>query len=531
METFKLLVAGKDVDTGRYEYFPYADHVIADFSTTRKTIRELKQSQAPPDAERYVYARYCVGDDHTNQEAMHAAHEASKVFRHFSPSRRLKIMNEIHRRLLTYKEQLIELMVIEGHPRKLSEWEFLGMESVYGEETLSFYKSELVKKVGHENGEATYCVRKPDGVVCVSPPKNAACSNSVLAAHALLGGNTMIVKPPLHAPLATMFLWRHVIHEAARKYGAPNGTINIVLGNSKIICDEWLSSPYVNDLLFFGDSDHGLEIGLQAFQAGKKPILELSGNDMLLIWKDADVDQAVVSLLDGFLGSMQICMVPKKALVHEHVYDEVEERVVAEVKKLKVGIPSNPDVCLTPVVRIPEFFEVLDDARRNGATLLCGGERVNHRGLPDKNGVFVTPAVLRIPDVEQAKSMKCVREENFFPLMPLIKVSCPQRQAKTLKDEGIFSSMIDLVNANIYGLRVSVWVRSRPYMYKFVKHIETGGLLRINARHVGFSACLSSHGGTGKTGGPYGEMNYVWQKTTHLQGVTVGATTSLNLAT
>lgn len=526
MKTFTLLIDGKDVDTGKYEYFPYADKIIADYAPTRRVVQELKRGRMPSDADSYVYARYCVGTDDTNQQAIRAAYQASKTFRHFPPSRRLKIMKAVHKRLLAHKEELVDLMVIEGHPRKLAEWEFLGMENVCREETVSFYKTELVKKIGGEDSkeEARYCVRKADGVVCVSPPKNAACSNSTLASHALLGGNTLIVKPPLHAPLATIFLWRYVIHEAAKECGAPDGTVNIVLGNSKIIADEWLASPHVNDLLFFGDSDQGLEIGLQAFQAGKKPILELSGNDMLLVWKDADLKKAVMSVMDGFLGSMQICMVPKKALIHEDVFDAVERMVVTEAKTLRVGLPSDPDTCLTPVVRIPDFYDVLDDAKAKGAVLLCGGTRVNHGGMPDKNGMFITPAVLRIANASQAREMRCIQEENFFPLMPLVRISCEESQA--VKDEDIFSTMIKLVNSNPYGLRISVWVRSRPHMYKFIKQIETGGLLRVNTRHVGFSTCLSSHGGTGKTGGPYGEMNYVWQKTTHLQGITVAAETS-----
>jgi len=113
-----------------------------------------------------------------------------------------------------------------------------------------------------------------------------------------------------------------------------------------------------------------------------------------------------------------------------------------------------------------------------------------------------------------ALQMRCVAEENFFPVMPLVRVSGPT-------DEAIFKKMVDLANSNAYGLRTSVWVRSEPYLYRFVKYLQKSGLLRVNTRHAGFSPCLSSHGGTGRSGGPYGEMNYVWQKTTHLQGIAV----------
>lgn len=522
MKTYPLLINGEDLDTGVYDYYPYADKVVSDTVRTRRVVRELREGGQPKTWQDYVYARYCIGKEDTNQQALQAAHAASKAFRHFSLSRRKKIMAELRNRLLVHKQELIQLMVIEGHPPKLAEWEFQGMEQAYESETISFYRSQLLQNVGTTNGESFYLARKPDGVLCVSPPKNAACSNSLLAAFALLGGNTIVIKPPLHAPLSTMVLWRQVVYEAARNQGAPPGVVNIVLGNSKVITDEWLASPLVNDVLYFGDSDQGLEIGLRAFGAGKKPLLELSGNDMLVVWKDADLEGAVSSLLDGFLGSTQICMLPKKGVIHKGIYDQFVRRFVQAAESLKVGLPSDPAVYLSPVGKIGQFFAVLEDALHKGAKLLCGGKQVNYLGQPDKRGAFITPAVLRIDNLEQAITMRCVKEENFFPLIPLIRVDAPPSSEKARKeDEAILQRMIELVNGNAYGLRVSVWVRSEPVMYKFAKQISTGGLLRVNTRHVGFSPFLSSHGGTGKTGGPYGEMNYVWQKTTHLQGITV----------
>lgn len=522
MKDFRLLVNGEDIDTGLYEYYPYVDKVITASSETRRIIRELRADRQPSGWQDYVYARYCIGVEDTNKRAIEAAYEASQAFRAFSLSRRKKIMAELRRLLLVHKQELIKLMVIEGHPQRLAEWEFLGMEQAYQSETISFYRSQLLQNVGQSNGETFYLARKPDGVLCVSPPKNAACSNSLLAAFALLGGNAIVVKPPLHAPLSTIFLWRYVVFEAARSQGAPPGIVNIILGNSKLITDEWLESPLVSDLLYFGDSDQGLEIGLRTFQAGKKPLLELSGNDMLIVWKDANLKGAVSSLLDGFLGSTQICMLPKKGIIHADIYDQFEKQFVEAAQALKISLPSDPATCLSPVGKIKEFRAALSDALENGATLLCGGEQVNHVGQSDKNGMFITPAVVRIESLEQALTMRCVREENFFPLIPLIRVSASTTiNTERLKDDSIFKQMVKLVNSNAYGLRVSVWVHSEPVMYRFAKQIETGGLLRINTRHVGFSPFLSSHGGTGKTGGPYGEMNYVWQKTTHLQGITV----------
>jgi len=107
--------------------------------------------------------------------------------------------------------------------------------------------------------------------------------------------------------------------------------------------------------------------------------------------------------------------------------------------------------------------------------------------------------------------MKCLKEEIFFPLLPLIKISG--------NNEVVFERMINLVNTHGYGLRVSLWISSAKYLRKFAKQLDNCGIFRINSHHVGFSYYLSTHGGVKKSGGPFGEMNYFWQKTSHLQGV------------
>ncbi|KJJ84854.1 succinate-semialdehyde dehydrogenase [Candidatus Omnitrophus magneticus] len=520
MHFYKLLIGGKDIDTGVYEYLPYADKAISDFKKTRRIILLLKQdrdaaSELGIDVDEYIFARYSAGDETSNKQAIEAAYKASQIFKHFPVSVRKNILNDIHKNLLEKKEELLKLFVIEGHPYKLAEWEFSGMEKVVEEDAVNFFKSALWGIAGITNEERAYISRRPDGVLCVCPPKNAAASNSMIAVLALLAGNTIIIKPPLHLPISTIYLWREIIWKAVKDNGGPDGVINIVLGNSKVIMDEWLASPFVNDVLFFGPSDKGLEMGQAIYSAGKKPILELSGSDFLVVWKDADLEKTVTALKDAFLGSTQICMVPKAALIHADVFKKFSGMFVDEVKKMKVGLPSSPDTCLTPVLKIKEFYEFLDDALIKGAHVFHGGSRIDYNGEDKEDGAYITPTAIGIDYGEgNIWDFKCVREENFFPLLPLICVSGKS-------DEDIFNKIVNTINCNEYGLRVSVWVRSAFYLRRFVKFIDNSGLLRINSRHVGFSPFLSTHGGTRKTGGPYGEMNYIWQKTTHLQGITI----------
>ncbi|MCX7661511.1 MAG: aldehyde dehydrogenase family protein, partial [Candidatus Omnitrophica bacterium] len=232
MRKFTLLVNGKDLDTGIYEYFPYADKYISDFKTTFRVITKLKTKQIPedsPEANEYIFAKYCVGAEDTNKLAIESAYRAFNVFRNFSLAKRRKILYDIHRYLIHRKEELIKLLIIEGHPRKLAEWEFEGMEKAYRKESLDLFKKEMQKEINN-NEEIVLWIRKPDGVICVSPPKNASCSNSLLAGFAFLGGNTLIVKPPLKMPIATIFLWKEIVNRALKENNAPDGTLNIVLG-------------------------------------------------------------------------------------------------------------------------------------------------------------------------------------------------------------------------------------------------------------------------------------------------------------
>ncbi len=514
MKEFTLLINGEDLNTGIYEYYPYSHKYISDFRNVFKLLTKLKIgkiSESEKIVEEYIFAKYCVGREDTNSLAIDSAYKAFKNFRYFPLAKRKKILLDMYALLLEKKKEFINLLIIEGHPLKLAEWEFEGMRIGSSPETINFYSKHMQKEVGRYGKEFLYWVRRPDGVICVSPPKNAAASNSYNAILAFLSGNTLIMKPPLKQPLSTIFLWKEVVNKALLDNSAPKGALNIVLGNSRIIMDEWLNSPYVRDIFYFGDSERGFDIGSKIFQAGKKPILEMSGNDLFILWKDGDLEGASDSLLDCFLGSTQICMVPKIALVHHKVYKQFIDKFIAKVKKIKISLPNDPETILSPVGRIQDFSAFLEDALVKGARLLYGSDRVNHRGEADSKGMYLRPAVLVIDEYKKALDMKCVKEEIFFPMLPIIIFSG--------SDEEVFYNIVSFVDNHSYGLRLSLWCSSSRYLRKFIKKLDNSGLLRVNSRHVGFSYYLSTHGGVRKSGGPFGEMNYFWHRTSHLQGI------------
>jgi acyl-CoA reductase-like NAD-dependent aldehyde dehydrogenase len=119
--------------------------------------------------------------------------------------------------------------------------------------------------------------------------------------------------------------------------------------------------------------------------------------------------------------------------------------------------------------------------------------------------------VIRVDGLAQARSLSCVREETFFPMLPII---VPEHDSPELLDE-----VLRFMNSNAYGLRNSLWAQDEHVIEMFMRGMSNGGLLKINDSHVGFLPILATHGGTGRTGGPTGELNYAILRTTHWQGI------------
>ena len=195
------------------------------------------------------------------------------------------------------------------------------------------------------------------------------------------------------------------------------------------------------------------------------------------------------------------------AVVHRDVADALCAAVAARARALRPGLPDAPGVVLSPVLKHGEYLATIDEAVAAGGRLLCGGSRLDLEGRPCASGIFCAPAVVRVDDLDVAARLSAFREETFFPLMPI-----------AVADD--FASMLRFVERNRFGLRNSLWARD-PAVIEAFANLRSGGLLKINTSHVGFEPLLATHGGTGRTTGPGGELNYPALRTSHLQGVAI----------
>jgi acyl-CoA reductase-like NAD-dependent aldehyde dehydrogenase len=513
MRTYLQYIDGEDVEGARWTYVVRASAMLRDIDDTFNMKRALELGR-PVEMTEDVVARCALGTIDDSARALEAARRASREFRLFPQETRSQIVIEFNRALAARADEMVDNLVIEGHPRKLAQWEVSGMLCGTDEATIRWYETQFHHSF-EQDGRRIELVRKPDGVVCVNPPQNAAGSNSTMGIFALLIGNAIVVKAPRSSPLAVMFLFRDILAPILDKYGAPPGTMNLVCGNAGGMLRSWVNSPLVDDLIFFGGSEAGLKLGEECLKNGKKAILELAGNDGFVVWRDADLDAAARALEECFYGSSQICMVPKYAVVHPDIADGFISRFVERVSRIRPGYPEDPDVLLSPVLKVDGYFDYIAEAREAGGEVLCGGERVDVDGKPDTRGMFCEPTVIRIDGLARANDLSCVREETFFPLIPVIV-------PEPASDERLLEDVVKLVNANKYGLRNSFWTRDESIARRFTDEVTNGGQLKVNDSHIGFSSIMATHGGTGQTGGPYGELNYVGLRTSHMQGISWG---------
>jgi succinate-semialdehyde dehydrogenase/glutarate-semialdehyde dehydrogenase len=509
-------IGGRNVAGDEWIYALSPRAVLDDAFTSLTLKRKLEQgditaAEAPPGV---VIGRVAVADDAAISAAMTAAATAAAQWRSTPRSIRVEEwLSLVHDAFRSNADTIERMLTLEGHPLELARWEISGMLEVTQKSARDFIQQQLWSEYPAE-GRRRIVRRQPDGVVCVNPPANAPMVSAMLGALSIAAGNAVIVRAPRSAPLSVMYAMHDLVGPTLDQVGAPPGTLNAVCGSPGPILDAWIDSPDVDDVMYFGSSENGLEFERRCVAAGKKPILELAGNDIVIIWSDANLEYAAQALVESFYGSGQLCMIPNQAVVHPAVADELITRVVEKAQALRPGYPDEEGVLLSPVLRHEGFYNCLADAVEKGARVMTGGSGLLLDGTRDATGFFLEPTVLRIDGLKRARALTAVKHETFFPLLPIIV-------ADDISDELLLDECIDFVNSNLYGLRNSLWSSSEDVVDRFVTDVTNGGLLKINDSHIAFCSPLPTHGGNGLTGGVFGEANYPVLRTTRLQGVCV----------
>lgn len=510
-------IGGVDIPGDGWIYTVSARALLEDVFTAVKVKRALDRSTDPAPAELahpYVVGRCALASDEDSRAAIAAAGAAADTWAAVPLAHRLELGRLFHDALHAQRQRFLDLLVAEGVPIRLARWELTGLLRAFSPQNCAWY-GRMMHSEFTDGPRRLLVRRQADGVVCVNPPQNAPAPMAGVAVEALMAGNAVIVRAPRSVALSTMFILRELVVPALAELGAPPGTLNLLCGRPQGVLNDWLLSPEVDDIVYFGGSDDGLAFERECVARGKKPVLELAGNDGLVVWRDADLERVVEAVLEAFYGSAQICMVPNYLVVHPEAAEELLDLIKREIGEVRPGFPDDPRVLLAPVRRSERFFSLLSQTLDGGAELVCGGNRMEADGSASDSGVFIEPTVVRVEGLAGARGFEAVRHETFFPLLPVV---VPEPEAD---EDVLLERVLDFVNANQYGLRNSWWTGSAAVAERVLARVRNGGLLKINDSHIGNPAYLPSLGGTGRTSGVFGEANYPILRTSHLQGVSI----------
>jgi acyl-CoA reductase-like NAD-dependent aldehyde dehydrogenase len=337
----------------------------------------------------------------------------------------------------------------------------------------------------------SYIKREPVGVVGFIIPWNLpTIMTAVKLAPALAVGNTCVLKPPsINSQIGLKFA--EVLAEAE----FPPGVVNVITGAGGTVGAALASHPDVDMLGFTGSSETGKAILALAAPTVKKCVMELGGNNPVIVYPDADLDAAIKVLAwRQFNNSGQHCSGPGRYYVHEDVYDAFRDKFEAYARSLKVGNPSaDKTVDMGPLVSAEHRDKVMGyitGAVSEGAEIVCGGRAASP-------GFFVEPTVL----ANCTHGMKAAREEIFGPVAVLIKFNSGD-------------DVVSLANDSNYGLCAHVWTRDVSLGMKLTNKLHVGAVF-VNCQMLTDEQPWGTsirESGIGKEGGVYGLTEFTDQK-------------------
>ena len=287
-------------------------------------------------------------------------------------------------------------------------------EIIYGAGFVEWYAEEAKRVYGeiippNVDGRRIQVTRSAIGVTCAITPWNFPSAMILRkVAPALAAGCTMIVKPASETPLSAFAL-----AELAHRAGVPAGVLNVIHGDAAMIGDVLTTHESVRALSFTGSTAIGKLLMKQSSSTVKKLALELGGNAPLIVFDDADLDEAVKgAVASKFRNAGQTCVCANRILVQDGIHDRFVEAFTAAVRGLKVGDGRDPESTQGPLISQAAVDKVsahVADAVDKGATVLLGG---NPHEL---GGTYFEPTVLdgARPD------MAIAHEETFGPVAPI----------------------------------------------------------------------------------------------------------------
>ena len=426
-----------------------------------------------------VLARFAKGTPKDVDNAVRSAEKGFRLWKEVPAPMRGEILFEAALNIARHKEELSRLVTAEMG-KVLSE----GRGEV--QEAIDFFKY-IAGEGRRMFGETTpselpdkfnMTVRLPKGPVGLITPWNFPVSiPSWKMGAALISGCSIVLKPATDTPLcAARFI--ELVNEA----GMPPGVINLVAGSGAEAGNALIRHEGIRALSFTGGVNTGREVYTEGARRLIQVHLELGGKNPVIVMDDANLDIVLDGVLFGAFGtSGQRCTATSRLILHQAVYDELLERLVDRVEKLKIGNPAEDLTDMGPVINRKakeSIMGYIDVGKKEGGKIATGGNALE--GGIYSRGNYIQPTI-----IETRHGTRISTEEIFGPVLSVIKVSS-------------FGEAVEVANGVQYGLSSSIYTRNVNLAFRAIQQLDAG-ITYVNAPTIGAEIHLP-FGGVKNTG-------------------------------
>ncbi|GGH04360.1 aldehyde dehydrogenase family protein [Sphingobacterium alkalisoli] len=334
--------------------------------------------------------------------------------------------------------------------------------------------------------------------------------NSALA---LVCGNVVVWKPSEKTPLCAIAC-QHILADILKSNKLPEGISSLLMGNAEI--GTWLSKDSRVPLISAtGSTRMGRQVAMTVAERLGKTLLELGGNNAIIVTPKADLKMTIIGAVFGAVGTAgQRCTSTRRLIVHDSIYDKVKTSLVEAYKQIKIGDPLDTQYHMGPLIDIDavqKYLDALSKIKEQGGKILVEGGVLKGDGY--ESGCYVSPVIAEVDN-----QFPIVQEETFAPILYLIKYSGEVQQAIAIQNnvrQGLSSSIMttDLREAEVF----------------LSQNGSDCGIANVNIGTSG-AEIGGAFGGEKETGGGRESGSDAWKVYMRRQTNTINYTTSLPLA-
>ncbi len=441
---------------------------------------------------------------------------AFKFWQKMPAPKRGEIVRQIGLKLREYKEPLGTLVSLEMGKSQQEGWgevqEMIDICDFAVGQSRQLYGFTMQSERDYHRMYDQY---HPLGVVATISAFNFPVAvwawNAMIAA---VCGDVNLWKPASKVPL-TALACQNILSDVLKENDLPEGVFSLIVGSGRVIGEEMLNDRRVPLISLTGSTEVGRHAAQVIAKRLGRYILELGGNNAIILSPDADLKLAIPSIVFGAVGTAgQRCTSTRRLIIHESIYDQVKGALLKAYESIKIGNPLDEKNHMGPLIdtsAVETMMQAMDKVRAEGGTVLTGGEKLSGPGY--ESGCYITPAI-----VEADNKFEIVQEETFAPILYLLKYS------------GDVTAAIELQNGVVQGLSSSIFSNNLREAETFLSAWGSDcGIANVNIGTSG-AEIGGAFGGEKDTGGGRESGSDAWKTYMRRQTNTINFGTKMPLA-